>query len=130
MPPEVLTLLWDAVPLGICLLAAEQDGCFRQSHRRSSSSGDPRRTVRDKRYRTSSVSAVDLSDSLRATGIVETGGRAASPPPARRRELSESDAGNSTVIEWQHLRLSGIPSVATLMTLRDVSREVELEKGP
>ena len=33
-----------------------------------------------------------------------------------------------TVIEWEQLRLSGIPSVSTLLTLRDISRECRVEQ--
>ncbi|HQY57540.1 MAG: response regulator [Nitrospira sp.] len=128
LPPEVLALLCDAVPLGICLLGADQTIVFvnRTATRLfRQSSAD----CIGKSLLTLIGQQVDLSDSLRATGIWTI--------PQVAPDLSnQTQAGHdehqepvpSIVVEWQQLRVSGIPSVATLLTLRDLSREIELEK--
>ncbi len=126
VPSEVSTLLWDAVPLGLLLLAADQTIVFanRTAARllRRSSADCVGTALSDLTGR-----PVDLSDSLRATGIWTWSGGPPSPTD-RTATNDESEAVDSTVVEWQQLRLSGIPSVATLLTLRDISREIELEK--
>ncbi len=126
VPPEVLTLLWDAVPLGIFLLGAEQTVIFAN---RTAARLFARSPAACAGHALSDLlgQRLDLSDSLRATGIVKLPDGRFSPAGQAAGD-DESDTGHFTVIEWQHLRISGIPSVATLMTLRDVSREVELEK--
>ncbi len=126
LPAELSALLWDAVPLGICLLAADQTVRFanRTASRllRRSSSDCVGKTLPDLVGH-----HLDLSESLRATGIWKLPGELTTPSEASAED-GDSDQGTATVVEWQQLRLSGIPAVATLLTLRDVSRELELEE--
>ena len=70
VPPEVLTLLWDAVPLGICLLGAEHTVIFANrtaarlfGRSPGACAGQALSDLLGQR--------LDLSDSLRATGIVK-----------------------------------------------------------
>ncbi|MBI4001214.1 MAG: PAS domain-containing protein, partial [Nitrospira defluvii] len=125
LPSELATLLWDAVPLGICLLSADQTVLFANRTvgrllRRSS--GDcVGKTLPDLVGH-----RLDLSESLQATGIWKLAeGQTLSAEPTEKDDVSEQRM--ATVVEWQQLRLSGIPAVAALLTLRDVSRELELE---
>ncbi len=129
MPVEALTLLWDAVPVGICLVAHDKTMVFanRTAARllRRSSAACIGKTLPELVGQ-----RIDLGDSLRATGIwTLPDGPLPSTGQATPGDAGDAgDAGNSTVIEWQQLRVPGIPSAATLLTLRDVSREFELEK--
>ena len=124
LPGELSTLLWDAVPVGICLLAADQTVAFanRAAGRllRVSSGaclGKPLQALVGQPF--------DLGDALQAVGIWKMAeGQTLSTEPS---EQAASEQHLATVIEWQGLRVSGIPTVTTLLTLRDVSREYELE---
>ena len=124
LPGELATLLWDAVPIGICLLAADQTVAFanRAAGRllRLSSGACVGKTL----------SALigqpfSLGDSLQAAGIWKiTEERTLCTEPS---EQTGSEQRLATVIQWQGLRMSSIPAVTALLTLRDVSREYELE---
>jgi two-component system sensor histidine kinase/response regulator len=124
LPGELSTLLWDAVPVGICLLGADQTVAFanRAAGRllRVSSGaclGKPLPALVGQPF--------DLGDALQATGIWKMAeGQTLSTEPS---EQAGSEQHLATVVEWQGLRVSGIPTVTTLLTLRDVSREYELE---
>jgi signal transduction histidine kinase/CheY-like chemotaxis protein/PAS domain-containing protein/HPt (histidine-containing phosphotransfer) domain-containing protein len=125
MPSELATLLWNAIPLGICLLSVDQTVLFANRAacrllRRSSHDCIGKSLPDLVGHR------LDLSQSLRATGIWKLAdGRTESTEPANQDGVSEQSM--ATVVEWQHSRMSGIPAVAALLTLRDVSRELELE---
>ncbi len=125
LPSELATLLWDAVPLGMCLLAADETLLFVNR----SASRLLRRSSRDCVGKTLSELVghrLDLNGSLQATGIWKlAGGQTVCAEPADATDTSEQRL--ATVVEWQQLRLSGIQAVAALLTLRDVSHELELE---
>ncbi len=126
VPPEVLALLWDAVPLGILLLGA---GPTVLCANRTAARFFARTPAACAGTRLSDLIGqhLDLDGSLRTAGHVKLPD--GPPLPATQAGTDEdSEADHSTVLEWQHLRISGIPSVATLMTLRDVSHEIQLEK--
>lgn len=124
-PSEVAALLWDAIPLGICLLSLDQTVLFANRAasrllRRSSHDciGKPLSDLIGHR--------VDLSESLHATGIWKlVDGRTVSAEPTGKDDVSEQRM--TTVVEWQQTRMSGISTVVSLLTLRDVSHELELE---
>lgn len=123
--PTEAALLWDAVPLGICLLAVDQTMVF-VNRTASLLLG---RLPADCVGRTLSDLVghhLDLSESLRSAGTWELSEEQAHPSEAASSESNE--ARTSTFLAWEQLRLSGIPLVATLLTLRDVSREYDLEK--
>ncbi len=119
-------LIWDAIPLGICLLAPDHSIVFanriaaRLLHR---SPADCAGKVLSELI----GQPLELNNSLHSTGVLkfQAGLATASPDDA---EQDPADAPPLTVIEWEQLRLSGIPSVSTLLTLRDISRECELEQ--
>ena len=125
LPSELATLLWDAVPLGMCLLSADETLLFVNR----SASRLLRRSSRDCVGKTLSELVghrLDLNGSLQATGIWKlAGGQTVCAEPADATDTSEQRL--VTVLEWQQLRLSGIQAVAALLTLRDVSHELELE---
>ncbi|MGZ8421305.1 MAG: response regulator [Nitrospira sp.] len=125
LPSELATLLWDAVPLGMCLLSADQTLLFVNR----SASRLLRRPSRDCVGKTLSElvgHCLDLNGSLQASGIWKlAGGQTVCAEPADATDTSEQRL--ATVVEWQQLRLSGIQAVAALLTLRDVSHELELE---
>ncbi len=125
LPPDALGLLWDAVPLGICLLASDKSIVFANR----TAARLLRRSSRDCAGKTFSDligQPVELSNSLHSSGVWKfpEGTLAAS---SEATEIDAGDAPAFTVIEWEQLRVSGIPPVATLLTLRDISRECELE---
>lgn len=125
LPIEALSLLWDAVPLGMCLLTADSRIAFanraatRLFHRTAGEClhvslsdllGQP----------------ITLNDSLRSSGVwkvAEEAGLALE----ETTESEEAESPTYALIEWEQLRMSGIPGVAALLTLRDVTRECELE---
>lgn len=126
LPAELSALLWDAMPLGICLLTADQKILFanRAAGRLlgrlpSDCMGKILSDLVGHRF--------DPSESLRSTGIWNLSGTAAAPADDVATDEQAAQPAE-TFLEWQQLRLSGIPGVATLVTLRDVSREFELEK--
>lgn len=125
LPAELATLLWDAMPLGMCLLSADQTVLFANR----AAGRLLRRSSRDCVGHTLSDLTghrLDLSQSLRAAGIWKLAdGRTLSTEPGDEDDLSEQRM--ATVVEWQQTRMSGMPAVAALLTLRDVSRELELE---
>jgi two-component system sensor histidine kinase/response regulator len=71
VPPEVLTLLWDAVPLGICLLGAEQTVIFANRTAARLFASDLQAACAGQALSDLLGQRLDLSDSLRATGIVK-----------------------------------------------------------
>jgi signal transduction histidine kinase/CheY-like chemotaxis protein/HPt (histidine-containing phosphotransfer) domain-containing protein len=123
---DTSTLLWDAVPLGICLLTADRKVLFanrtacRLLGRLSNDCvGQTLSDLVGHRF--------DPSESLHSTGIWNL-------PASTVAQVEDAATDEQTVqpaetfLEWQQLRLSGIPGAASLVTLRDVSREFELEK--
>ncbi|MEP7153305.1 MAG: response regulator [Nitrospira sp.] len=125
LPSDLGTLLWDAVPLGICLLSADQTLLYVNR----SASRLLRRSSRDcvgKRLAELVGHRLDLKGSLQATGIWKlTGGQAVTAQSADATDTSKQRI--VTVVEWQQLRISGVQSAAALLTLRDVSHELEVE---
>ena len=125
LPPQVMGLLWDAVPLGICLLASNNSIVFANR----TAARLLRRTPHDCAGQTFSDligQPVELSNSLHSSGVWKF----PEGTFAAGGDVTDADADDApalTVIEWEQLRLSGIPNVTTLMTLRDISRECELE---
>ena len=125
LPPELLSVLWDAVPLSICLLAPDKTVVF--ANRAAARllrrpSGD----CIGKTFSDLIGQPVELSNSLHSSGVWKfPEDTLATSSEGTDVEANETPA--FTVIAWEQLRLSGIPSVATLMTLRDISRECELE---
>ncbi len=126
LSPDLAALLWDAMPLGICLLSADQNILFANR----SAARLLRRSTADcvgKSLEDLVGQRLDLNASLRATGIWKLAdARASSAEPTGTRTSSEQRL--VTVVEWQQLRLSGVPAVAALLTLRDISHERELEQ--
>ncbi|MCS6296523.1 MAG: response regulator [Nitrospira sp.] len=124
--PDAMGLLWDAVPLGICLLASDQTVVFvnRMAARLL------RRSAADcagKMFSNLIGQSFEMNNALHSTGVLKFQAEADSAA----NEATDHDAGEApalTVIEWEQLLLSGIPSVSTLLTLRDITRECELEQ--
>lgn len=124
--PDAMGLLWDAVPVGICLLASDQTVVFanRMAARLL------RRSAADcagKMFSNLIGQSFEMNNALHSTGVLKFQAEADSAA----NEATDHDAGEApalTVIEWEQLRLSGIPSVSTLLTLRDITRECELEQ--
>jgi signal transduction histidine kinase/CheY-like chemotaxis protein/HPt (histidine-containing phosphotransfer) domain-containing protein len=124
--PESMGLLWDAVPLGICLLAPDHTIVFvnRMGARLlgRSPADCPGKSVADLIGQ-----PLEFHDALHSTGVLKfQTGLAASSGSAM--DCDAGDAPSFTVVQWEQLRLSGIPSVAILLTLRDISRECEMEQ--
>jgi two-component system sensor histidine kinase/response regulator len=125
LPSDALALLWDAVPLGLCLLTADSRVAFanrsaaRLLHR---TAGDClHRSLTDLLGQT-----VELSSSLRSSGVWKIP-EATVGASEKTTEGEEDEPPGYALIEWEQLRMSGIPGVAALLTLRDVTRECELE---
>ncbi|HQV12917.1 MAG TPA: PAS domain-containing protein, partial [Nitrospira sp.] len=119
-------LLWDAVPLGICLLASDHSIVF-ANRIAARLLGRSASDCAGKLLSDLTGQPLELNDSLHSTGVLKLqAGRVGAPIEDQTCVVDEAAA--LTVIEWEQLRLSGIPSVSTLLTLRDVSRECELEK--
>ena len=124
--PDAMALLWDAVPVGICLLASDQTVVFvnRMVARLL------RRSAADcagKMFSDLIGQSLNVKNPLHSTGVLKFQAEAdAAATEAADRDADEVPA--LTVIEWEQLRLSGIPSVSTLLTLRDITRECELEQ--
>lgn len=125
-PTDVSALLWDAVPLGICLLTADRKvlfvnrtACRLLSRGPNDCVGQALSDLVGHRF--------DPGESLHSTGIWKLSKSSAvlTEDIATDEQAMQSA---ETFLEWQELRLSGIPGAASLMTLRDVSREFELEK--
>ena len=125
LPSDLGMLLWDAVPLGMCLLSAEQTLLFVNR----SASRLLRRSSRDCVGKTLSEIVghqLDIKGSLQVTGVWKlAGGRTVSAEPVHTTDTPEQRI--VTVVEWQYLRVSGIESATALLTLRDASHELELE---
>ncbi|HMV57970.1 MAG TPA: PAS domain-containing protein, partial [Nitrospira sp.] len=124
--PEMMGLLWEAVPLGICLLAPDHTIVF-ANRMAARLLGRSPADCAGKRCSELTGQPLELNDSLHSTGVwkFQSGAAAASDETT---DMNATDAPALTVIEWEQLRLSGIPSVSTLLTLRDISRECELEQ--
>ncbi len=119
-------LLWDAVPLGICLLAPDHSIVF-ANRIAARLLGRSAADCAGKMLSDLIGQPLELNDSLHSTGVLKLqAGHMGAPVEDQACETDEAAA--LTVIEWEQLRLSGIPSVSTLLTLRDISRECELEK--
>lgn len=119
-------LLWDAVPLGICLLAPDHSIVF-ANRIAARLLGRSAADCAGKMLSDLIGQPLELNDSLHSTGVLKLqAGHVGAPVEDQACETDEAAA--LTVIEWEQLRLSGIPSVSTLLTLRDISRECELEK--
>ncbi len=125
LPVEALYLLWDAVPLGVCLLGADSTVSFvnraaaRLFHRTPAEC--LRKTLSELLGQT-----VELHDSLRSSGVWKV------PVTTEFDDVAmpwsqDTDAPACSVIEWEQLRLTGIPQAVALLTLRDITRECELE---
>ncbi len=124
--PEAMGLLWDAVPLGICLLAPDHSIVF-ANRIAARLLGRSAADCAGKMLSDLIGQPLELNDSLHSTGVLKLqAGHMGAPVEDQACETDEAAA--LTVIEWEQLRLSGIPSVSTLLTLRDISRECELEK--
>ncbi|MGC3973803.1 MAG: response regulator [Nitrospira sp.] len=124
--PEAMGLLWDALPLGICLLAPDHTIVF-ANRLAARLLGGSQADCAGKLLSDLIGQPIELNNSLHSTGVLKFQRDQA----AASAEDEEGDAAETpalTVIEWEQLRLSGIPSVSTLLTLRDVSRECELEQ--
>lgn len=123
---EAMGVLWDAMPLGICLLASDHTLVFvnRMAARLL------RRSPADcagKSFSDLIGQPLELNNSLHSTGMLKfQAGIGGASDEARDSNADEASA--VTVIEWEQLRVSGIPSASTLLTLRDISRECELEQ--
>ncbi|MBX3343507.1 MAG: response regulator [Nitrospira sp.] len=124
--PEMMGLLWEAVPLGICLLAPDHTIVF-ANRMAARLLGRSPADCAGKRCSELTGQPLELNDSLHSTGVwkFQSGAAAAFDETT---DMNATDAPALTVIEWEQLRLSGIPSVSTLLTLRDISRECELEQ--
>ncbi|HET9960742.1 MAG TPA: response regulator [Nitrospiraceae bacterium] len=116
------SLLWDALPLGICLLGTNQTLLFvnRESARLL---GTPAKACIGKTLTDLIGPVIGSSSSLRSAGIwqIETSVKSSSAE-------SSPTVPPGISVEWTQLRLSGVPGVKSLLTLRDVSREVALEQ--
>ncbi len=125
LPIEALYILWDAVPLGVCLLTTDSRVSFanraaaRLFHRTPSDC--LQHTLTDLLGQT-----VELTDSLRSSGVWKVPeGMGVNPLDTAGSDVADAPA--FALIEWEQLRLSGIQGVAALLTLRDITRECELE---
>ncbi len=126
LAPETMVLLWDAVPLGICLLASDHTIVF-VNRMAARLLGRSPADCAGKLFSNLAGQPLELSNSLHSTGVLKfQAGLGGTSDEATDRDADETPA--VTVIEWEQLRLSGIPSVSTLLTLRDISRECELEQ--
>lgn len=115
------TLLWNALPLGICLLGTDQRILFanREAARLLAT---PAKACIGKTLAELLGPEIASSSSLRSAGIWRI------PDPPALDAPGPSSASPAAGIEWMQLRLSGVPELTSLLTLRDVSREVALEQ--
>lgn len=125
LPIEALYLLWDAVPLGVCLLAADSRVIFAN---RTAARLFHRKPEDCAHYTLSDLlgQTVELHDSLRSSGVWKVPGSAGADSMGATA-TNDTDSPAFALIEWEQLRVSGIPGVAALLTLCDVTRECELE---
>ena len=125
LPSDVSALLWDALPVGMCLLSAEQSLLF-VNRSASRLLGRSSRDCVGKNISEVAGHRLDLKGSLQATGVWKLAGeRTVSAETAHALDTAEQRI--VTVVEWQYVRVSGIESVTAVLTLRDVSHELELE---
>ncbi|MEB2338598.1 MAG: response regulator [Nitrospirales bacterium] len=111
---ELTALLWDALPLGICLLSSDQTVVLANRTAARLFQRHPEECSGQSLAALTGHS-LDLSETIASAGIWSL-------------SQGSGDDTDRTPVEWQQLRLSGLTGITALLTLRDVSRQTELEQ--